>query len=106
MSPPDVGFHGPLGPIKKKRELFQGLVALSQASLAALPLQFPILWRRNVGPTALLAIPVEAGGRFLGDLLLRLAVEGGFPLASARLTRIQVLFTRNPSPTSALKVPI
>ena len=80
MSPPDVGFHGPLGPIKKKRELFQGLVALSQASLAALPLQFPILWRRNVGPTALLAIPVEAGGRSLGISYSVWLWKEGFPL--------------------------
>ena len=53
----DMKFHGPLKLIKKKRELFQGIATLSQASLAVLPLQFPIIWGRNVGPTTLSASP-------------------------------------------------
>ena len=68
MSPGDAIFNGPSELIKKKRKLFAGLPKVAQASLAALPLQFPIRWCGNVGPTALSATPESTGGRNPGDL--------------------------------------
>jgi hypothetical protein len=45
--------------IKKKRELFQEFIAPSLESSTALPLQFPVSWCWNVGPTSLSAVPEE-----------------------------------------------